>query len=518
MRFRGSRAVPIALFTGVVAVVLTPVISPPAHAALTTITVDGMVFEGDPDHPGAGATLAECTNSVGKNIVVPAQVTMGGVTMDVVSVAVMACDRPYTGDSVEKIVIPDTVTEIGAFAFRKLEATSLELGAGVTTIGGSAFAENRLTSLTLPNSVNTISSHAFHQNSLTSVTLPDSLTTLGNGAFEANELTSVAIPASINTLSSRVFAENRLTSFTWDASGPMAIDTFAFEYNDFRTVAIPDGVTKIDERAFAHNPVDSVFFPASVATIRRDAFLYASIDVVTFAGNEPTLASDWANVNGATVYYYKGAAGFAPADWPDSTLVELVTVSFDPGVYGTVPAPIDVPTGSAVTPPVLVDRPGFDFVGWFDAPTGGTQVDVNAVTDHVTLYPRWVDTPESLTAPASAVAGATITLTGDGYQPNEALEIWLLSTPVQLTTLTADAQGAFTTTVTIPANVTPGAHTLEIRGAQSPTFAQSFTVFAALPATGPDPSVGPIGVAALLLAGAGVGLTLINRRRNAPRK
>lgn len=47
----------------------------------------------------------------------------------------------------------------------------------------------------------------------------------------------------------------------------------------------------------------------------------------------------------------------------------------------------------------------------------------------------------------------------------EELEIWLHSTPVQLATVTADADGAFSTSVTIPANIPAGVHTVEVRGA-----------------------------------------------------
>ena len=340
------------------------------------------------------------------------------------------------------------------------------------------------------------------------------VTAIGDGSCSGTFIgsrNSVTIPDSVRTIGQNAFFGLGLTSLTL-GDNVEHIGGYAFFFNAIDQVVIPPSLTTIPEGAFAGNPLSSLRVPATVTAIGIGAFSSNSLVTVHFDGNAPTLGSSWAPVNGMSVYYYKGATGFAPTAWPSSTLIELVTVSFDPGVYGTAPAPVDVPTGSAVTPPTLIDRPGFDFVGWFNAPTGGTLIDVAAVNDHATLYPRWVDTPESLNAPASAVAGDTITLTGDGFQPGEALEVWLLSTPVQLATLTADANGAFTATVTIPANVPPGAHTLEIRGAQSPTFSQGFTVFAKLAETGSSPSVGPIAVAALLLAGAGAALMVLKRR------
>ena len=517
MHLLSRRALPAALCAGAVAVALTTALPAPVHAAPSWVEVDRMFFVGDPADPSAGAMLDWCEPDVDQELVIPSQVTIGGVLMDVVTIDEFACDDSRVDSTLTSITIPDTVTHISDSAFKNVKATSLHLGAGVTHIGTSAFEGNSLTSLEVPEGVVSIGNVAFAFNQLTSVTLPDSLTELRYGAFAFNQLTHVEIPASLDLLESAVFANNNITSLTSRSRVPVIIVASAFENNDFTTLVIPDGVTEIGFEAFLDNPLTSVHLPSSLTHISSHAFWPSPLTTITFAGDAPNLEPNWAKLNGATVYYPKGATGFTLGDWPGLPLIEYVTVTFDTSGYGAAPPPIDVATGGTVTPPAAPERPGYDFVGWFDAPTGGNPVDFTAVSDHTTAYAQWVDTAESLTAPASAVAGATISLTGDGYQPNEPLEIWLLSTPVQLTTLTADAQGAFTTTVTIPANVTPGAHTLEIRGAQSPTFAQSFTVFAALPATGPDPSAGPIGVAALLLTGAGVGLVLITRRRRVRR-
>ena len=64
---------------------------------------------------------------------------------------------------IKKIVIPESVTSIGAYAF---------------------YYCNSLTSVTIPNSVTSIGKRAFDScNSLTSVVIPDSVTSIKNAAF-----------------------------------------------------------------------------------------------------------------------------------------------------------------------------------------------------------------------------------------------------------------------------------------------------------------------------------------------
>lgn len=79
-------------------------------------------------------------------------------------------------------------------------------------------------------------------------------------------------------------------------------------------------------------------------------------------------------------------------------------------------------------------------------------------------------TPERTTGSATlstdrAAPGGSVTIAGDGFAPDEQLDVELRSDPVQLGTTTADANGAASTTVTIPSDTAPGTHTLALVGA-----------------------------------------------------
>ena len=143
----------------------------------------------------------------------------------------------YKG-STKQVVIPasiggNRVTEIGEFAFARIQLTSVTIPNSVTTIGEGAFAYNKLTSVTIPNSVTTIGEGAFADNQLTNVTIPNSVTTIGEWAFSENKLTNVTIPNSVTTIGEDAFNENPLTSITLGANVRFNLTVFENNLNDF---------------------------------------------------------------------------------------------------------------------------------------------------------------------------------------------------------------------------------------------------------------------------------------------
>ena len=103
------------------------------------------------------------------------------------------------GELVTDLVIPNSVTSIGDYAFSGCSGlTSIEIPNSVTSIGDYAFFDcSSLTSVTIPNSVTSIGDEAFLSCSgLTSVTIPNSVTSIGDLAFySCDGLTSVTIEA-----------------------------------------------------------------------------------------------------------------------------------------------------------------------------------------------------------------------------------------------------------------------------------------------------------------------------------
>ena len=147
---------------------------------------------------------------------------------------------PWTRSSVKSVIIKDSVTSIGNYAFHYHKSlTSVIIGNSVTGIGYEAFYGcSALSNVTIGNSVTSIGSSAFHScSALTSATIPDSVTRIGSYAFYGcSALSNVTIGDSVTGIEYRAFS--RCSALT--------------------SVTIPDSVTKIEYSTFEYTALTSV--------------------------------------------------------------------------------------------------------------------------------------------------------------------------------------------------------------------------------------------------------------------
>ncbi|WP_084075507.1 leucine-rich repeat protein [Demequina sp. NBRC 110052] len=472
--------------------------------------------------------------------------------------------RAFEGAGISSLVLPDGLASIPRSAFRNNPMTTVQLPSGLVSIGDMAFENTALTSLTIPEGVTTIGFAAFRGASLTSLSLPDSLNFIGEYSFAGNDLTEVSIPGGVKTISYSAFASNDLTTVNL-AEGVTRVATHAFKNNPFSSIVLPASITQIDSVAFDTNPLTQVTMlgPAPFVgthglgnsdplvtyyqryagsgytsptwdtgddTWRTQALVQLAFDA-NGHGTAPS-ARD-VNLGGTTAEPAAlSATGYTFAGWFDSPAggsefdfdaaltsdttayaqwtINTYDVTFEPG-NGNASWFESVDYNTTVAAPSDPARGGYTFAGWFTAATGGAEFDFQApITAATTVYAQWADVPAALEAPSDVAPGDSITVTGKGFAPGEELQLWFLSSPVLLTTVTADAAGTFAAEVTIPAEATAGTHHLEVRSASSEPVSSEVEVAAVLATTGWNGTWTAASAAALLALG---GALVLARRR-----
>ncbi len=145
------------------------------------------------------------------------------------------------GQEVKDLVIPNSVTSIGEYAFYDCSGlTSVTIGNSVTSIGSSAFYDcSGLTSVTIGNSVTSIGSSAFYGCSgLTSIDIPNSVTSIGSSAFYG-----------CSGLEEVILNSNSIVSKTYTSTGNIST-IFGSQVKKY---IFGDNITGIGEYAFPSN-------------------------------------------------------------------------------------------------------------------------------------------------------------------------------------------------------------------------------------------------------------------------
>ena len=157
--------------------------------------------------------------------------------------------------SLTSLVIPDSVTNIGDYAFWNCRSlTNIVIPNSVTSIGDNAFEYCfSLSNLIIPDGVTSIGDGAFVGcTSLSSVVIPDSVSCIGNNAFWGCEsLTDIVIPNSVTSIGESAF----------------------YGCSSLTEVVIPDSVTSIGDKAFhTCSSLTNIDIPDSVTSIGDGAF------------------------------------------------------------------------------------------------------------------------------------------------------------------------------------------------------------------------------------------------------
>lgn len=111
------------------------------------------------------------------------------------------------------------------------------------------------------------------------------------------------------------------------------------------------------------------------------------------------------------------------------------------------------------------------------------------IVSGIELPPTLPTSDGDLVVDGTVVAGGTVTLSGDGFEPGGAVTAGMYSTPVTLGVGTASAQGAVQIAVVIPAGTT-GTHTLVLYGVDQSGGPRTLTkeVSVAAPSATPTPT------------------------------
>ena len=230
----------------------------------------------------------------------------------------------YTGEAqrrcekITKVILPESVTEIGASAFANCRSlTEVNIPAGVTVIKASTFVGCEklaqihlleglisveeaafngcysMEQIDLPHGLEFIGNLAFAGcRNLKTLEIPDSVTEIGSEAFSGcKSLESLTVPGSIGVIPEAAFSGTSLKNVQI-GHGVTTIENKAFQGADFETLVLPETVTKIGYRAFRGcEALKNLVLPSGLKDIADEVFygcdslIYNVYENMNYLGN-----------------------------------------------------------------------------------------------------------------------------------------------------------------------------------------------------------------------------------------
>ena len=185
----------------------------------------------------------------------------------------------FEGTCLVNVTIPDTVTEIGDWAFENCkQLSSVSLSSNLVALGSGTFSNcTSLTSIRIPKSLERADAGGSGDYApfigcaaLSDIELETGMTKIpANLLLDCPGFTTITIPNTVTEIGDSAFAGTNLTS-----------------------IVIPDTVTEIGEAAFAYTNLTSIVIPDTVTEIGNLAFMYCKqLSSVSLSSNLVTLGS-----------------------------------------------------------------------------------------------------------------------------------------------------------------------------------------------------------------------------------
>ncbi len=191
----------------------------------------------------------------------------------------IASQAYYGRTDLETYEMPDSITEIGDFAFARSGLSAIKIPEGVTTIGyGSFYHCDNLADIDIPESVTVIDPSAFDKTKWMEERLSDRqhpFTIVGDGILIAysGSAAKVTIPEGVKQIAAEVFkGKDNITSVMLPSTLLSIGEEAFFGCNQLVSVSGGDNVEEIKDRAFAGCPISTIKIPASVKKIGLKAY------------------------------------------------------------------------------------------------------------------------------------------------------------------------------------------------------------------------------------------------------
>ena len=245
--------------------------------------VDGIYYKVNTDELTALVVRAPYQTPYTGNLTIPATVTRGRFTFNVVAINQGAFNN--TGNLESVTILSNGTNGVfyiadDAFAYNRT-LKKVVLPNTLQAIGTRAFIScTALQSIVIPSSVEEIGLRAFNGcSSLASITFPDEmpLKAIGDEAFYGCGITTLTLPKGVKQAGKEAFAKcKKLTKVNFADDYQVISELMFAECSSLEEITFPSSVVAMNSMAFYCCPLKKVVIPSTIKYMPWDAFLYCN--------------------------------------------------------------------------------------------------------------------------------------------------------------------------------------------------------------------------------------------------
>ena len=195
-------------------------------------------------------------------------------------------EKAFEGKTIESIVLPSTLVEIGEKAFlncTKINNFDLIIPNTATKLGNDLFVGAHIKSVTLPSNLTSLPSDTFKSAVINILTLSDTIETINSNAFNEAKINKLVLSKALKEIPTDAFNGIQLSEGLVIPDKVTNIKDGAFRNSKLKSITLPASVTSIGKNVFQGVTFSGdVTIPATIKTIESGAFLNASVKNLVF--------------------------------------------------------------------------------------------------------------------------------------------------------------------------------------------------------------------------------------------
>lgn len=181
-----------------------------------------------------------------------------------------------TGNSLEEVVFPSTLTKIGSLCFYSSKIKDVVLPNTIKEIGSRCFESSReMESITFSSGMEELPNDVCREcHKLIKVNIPEGITKIGNNAFSSTPLLShITIPESVTEIGVSLFSASGIVDFTFPKNLTYISDEMFYECDNLTEVTVPETIKNIGNKAFwGCGSLRIVSLPEALESLGEQAF------------------------------------------------------------------------------------------------------------------------------------------------------------------------------------------------------------------------------------------------------